>query len=111
MPLTSTSVINRTAFPGALASRAHRLGSDATIQTLIELSEAKILTGGGEVNFLLSGSGNGKTAMQECRMDAAELFTLANDALPLYLALVAAGGDPGGGAAVCCTYTDFSCLH
>ena len=93
MALTSNAVLNRAAFPQALASRTRRLGSDETIQQLIEQAEAKSLAGGGEVAFLTNASGNGKTAMQECRIDATD------QALSLYAAMVAAGTS-GTGAAV-----------
>ena len=109
MAISTNVVLNRAAFPQALASRARRLGSDDTIQQLIEKAESKILAGGGQVTFLTTASGNNKSAMQECRIDAAELFTLADEALSLYLAMHANAG-PGDGAAVSCTYADFSGL-
>ena len=112
MALTQNATVDRAAFPQALASRAKRQGSDAAIQSLMELAEAKILAGGGEVSFLITAGGQGKTATQECRMDAAELFTLADRALDLYTTLMAeaarGGADPRAGEAVSCSYTDFS---
>ena len=111
MALTSTNIVDRSAFPQALASRARRLGSDATIQNLIELAESKILAGGGTVDFLISGTGNGKSGMQESRLDAVELFTLAEQALALYRAADQHGcGHPHDGAAVAASYPDFSLL-
>ena len=109
--LTTNNNLDRAPFIQALVSRAMRLGSSANIEQLIEQAEAQILAGGGEATFLTSAGGNGKSAMAECRMDAAEMFTLATQALDRYNAAAAAGGGtPHNGPAVSTTYADFSCL-
>ena len=112
MPLTSTNLLNRAAFARALASQANRAGSEETIQTILQAAEEKILAGGGEVTFLTTASGGGKTGGQESRMDAAELFTLAEEALAIYRSMTPLDStDPHAGARINCTYPDFSGLN
>ena len=65
--------------------------------------------GGGEVVFLLSAGGNGKSGAQECRMDCLELFTACDKALELYATLARSGADPNA-PGVSCSYPDFSWL-
>ena len=111
MALSTNSNLDRAPFVQALVSRAMRLGSSANLEQLIEQAEAQILAGGGEMSYLTSASGSGKTAMQECRMDSAEMFTLATRALDLYRAAChAGGGTPHDGPGVTCTFPDFSGL-
>ena len=108
--ISSNVVIDRGAFPSALAADAYRAGNAQSILDLSALARTRMLAGGGEVAFLANASGNGKSAMQESRMDCIELFTACDKALGIYQALVLAGADPLGGAAVSCTYADFSGL-
>ena len=106
--ISSNVVVDRVAFPAALAADSYRTGNPQFILDLLTQARSKLGAGGGEVVFLTNASGGGKSGMQECRMDCIELFTCCDEALGLYQALKLAGGDPLGGAAVGCTYTDFS---
>lgn len=86
------------AFSDALADAATEGLIDLT--TLRQTCLAAIAGGGGMVAFTTQAVLNGKSAQQECRLDAAELLTAVNQAIR-----------QNGGDAVSLTYTDFSGLR